>query len=552
MSSDDSASWLVAMNEEQQSLIQHGTFSLVPRPIGASVIKGRWVFKLKRNSDGDPERYKARFVAKGFAQQLHVHYEAVWAPTAHYSTLRVLFSLAVQFDFTIRHVDIKCAFLNGSLDEQIYVEQPEILNDGNSQHVWLLHKALYGLKQAGRQWHLHLKDVMLSLNFSRAGYDPALFVSSDAQTFVLMWVDDLFIFGSPESCVKFTASILAHFESRDLGEAAWLLGMAITRDKEKGTLTLSHEQMINSMLQRYGLDNCKHSPIPMEAHQAVGPDPHRNSRAKIEKQLETLNPNSSEAKAILCKLDQMNSDAQPLCDADKQRYMQIVGSLQYVATVTRPDISFAASSLARFLSCPTAHLMKCAEKVLRYLAGTKTHKLTYSKSDSPTLTGYSDADWANCEVTRKSTSGIIVYLNNAPVYWRSKRQPIVTMSTTEAELVALTELALQVKWLRNMLSEDIRIPFHATPLLCDNNSTVTLAKDPIASDRTKHIEVRHRKVQQLVETKEVEVIWVPTEKQRADVLTKPLPRPAFIKLKEQLQVQDPTQGQDREDLQTFS
>jgi hypothetical protein len=155
---------------------------------GVNVIKGKWVFKVKRNEFGEPERHKARFVAKGFAQQLHVHYEDVWAPTAHYSTLRILFNLALQLDFDIRHVDVKCAFLNGSLNEQIYVEQPEIINDGNPQHVWLLHKALYGLKQAGRQWHLHLKDVMLSLHYSRAGYDPALFVSSDGHTFVLMWV----------------------------------------------------------------------------------------------------------------------------------------------------------------------------------------------------------------------------------------------------------------------------------------------------------------------------------------------------------------------------
>jgi transposase InsO family protein len=540
MNSPDADSWIVAMHDEMQSLSTHGTYSVVERPRGVNVIKGKWVFKVKRNEFGEPERHKARFVAKGFAQQLHVHYEDVWAPTAHYSTLRILFNLALQLDFDIRHVDVKCAFLNGSLNEQIYVEQPEIINDGNPQHVWLLHKALYGLKQAGRQWHLHLKDVMLSLHYSRAGYDPALFVSSDGQTFVLMWVDDLFIFGRPESCDQFTTSILKHFDSRDLGEAKWLLGMAVTRDKAKGTLTLSHEQMITNMLQKYGLEHCKHASIPMEANQIVGPDPHTKSRTKLEALLQTLAPNSSEATTIQSKLDQMETDSRLLCDSDKQRYMQIVGSLQYVATVTRPDISFAASSLARFLSCPTAHLMKCAERVLRYLAGTKSNKLTYTKSDSMVLTGYSDADWANCEITRKSTSGIVIYCNNAPVHWRSKRQPIVTMSTTEAELVALTELSLQVKWLRNLLQEDIRIPFNVTPLFCDNASTVTLAKDPISSDRTKHIEVRFRKVQELVESKEVEVAWIPTDEQAADIFTKPLPRPAFMKFKQQLQVQDPS------------
>jgi hypothetical protein len=254
------------MEDEHQSLIGHKTFSLVSRPAGVPVIKGKRVFKVQRDENGSIERRKAKFVAKGFAQQLHVHYDAVWAPTAHYSTLRLLFSVAVELDFDIRHIDVKCAFLNGDLQEQIHIEQPEVLNDGIPHNVWLLHKALYGLKQAGRQWYLHLYDVMISLGYKRAGYDPALFISPDTQTFVLMWVDKLFIFGSPESCRQLMTSIMSKFDSRDLGEAKWLLGMAVTRNKKEGTLTLSHEQMITSMLQRYGLDRCKPSSIPMEAN----------------------------------------------------------------------------------------------------------------------------------------------------------------------------------------------------------------------------------------------------------------------------------------------
>jgi hypothetical protein len=124
---------------------------------------------------------------------LHVHYDATWAPTAHHATLRLLFSPAVQLELIIRHIKVKCAFLNGALEVEIHIEQPAILNDGNTNNVWLLHKALYGLKQARRQWHLHLHDVLLSLHFTRAGYDSALFVSSDTNTFVILWVDDLFV-----------------------------------------------------------------------------------------------------------------------------------------------------------------------------------------------------------------------------------------------------------------------------------------------------------------------------------------------------------------------
>jgi hypothetical protein len=166
---------------------------------------------------------------------LHVRYDAVWAPTAHHSTLRLLFSVAVELDFDICHIDVKCAFLNKDLQEQVYIEQPEVLKDGNPHNVWFLYKALYGVKQAGRQWHLHLYDVLISLRYKRAGYDPALFISPDTRTSVLMCTDDLFIFGSPESCSQLTTSIMSKFETRDFGGANgssfWAWPSHVTRKK---------------------------------------------------------------------------------------------------------------------------------------------------------------------------------------------------------------------------------------------------------------------------------------------------------------------------------
>jgi hypothetical protein len=179
-----------------------------------------------------------------------------------------------------------------------------------------LRKAHYGLKQGERQWPLHLHDVTISLQLKRAGYDPALFISHDTHTLVLMWVDDLFIFGSPESCRQFTSSIMSKFKSHALGEAKWLLGMAVSRNKTEGTLTLSHEQMINSMLQWYGLDQRKLSSIPMGANLIVGPDPHRNTREKIQTELSQADPISSASKTLLSKLDQIQSDARLLCESE--------------------------------------------------------------------------------------------------------------------------------------------------------------------------------------------------------------------------------------------
>jgi hypothetical protein len=232
--------------------------SIVPRPRGVHLIQGKWVFNVTRDEYGCIERREARFVAKGFAQKLYVHYDATWAPTAHYATLRFLFSLAVQLDLMIRHIDVERAFLNGALEEEIYIEQPAVLNDGNNDNVWLLHKALYGLKQAGCLWHLHLHDVLISLQFTLAGYDPALFISSATNTFVLLWVEDLFVFGSSEACEQFTTSIMGKFESRDLEEAKSLLAWLSLVKSTKEHFSLSHEQMFIKMLRSMVLKNVTH------------------------------------------------------------------------------------------------------------------------------------------------------------------------------------------------------------------------------------------------------------------------------------------------------
>jgi hypothetical protein len=239
----------------------------------------------------------------------------------------------------------------------------------------MLRKALYGLKQAGRQWHLYLTDVMRDLHLHRAGYDPALFVSDSSDFFVLMWVDDLFLIGSPEACKEFTAAALTRFDSRDLGEARWLLGMAIERDHQ-GNLTLSHSRMIENMLTRYATHSQRSVLVPLEPNQPVGPDPHLSSRKQVQEQLLQVNSELETAK-LRNKLRQFDETTQELDQEGKQRYMQIVGSLQYVATVTRPDRCFAASTLARYMSCPTAHLLRCAERGLKYLSSTKDHVLSF-------------------------------------------------------------------------------------------------------------------------------------------------------------------------------
>lgn len=538
MSGPHREQWIEALTKEVESLNELDVKELVERPCDSNVMKGKVVCKIKRDALGHIERFKCRYVGCGYSQREGIDYfeHQVWAPTGQHATLKVLIVHAVLHDLDLRHIDISTAFLHGELNERVYVEQPPMLNDGTDK-VWLLKKSLYGLKQAGRQWHIKLCETLKEMGFERAGYDPALFVrasDSGERLFIFLWVDDLVIIGSTESCNEIADSVLRSFKGRDLGEASWLLGMSITRDRKRKTVELSQERMIENCVERF---NVKKGVVSVPISDEACPDPHVKARARTEKQLAATD-DREECDKLNEKLQSFDKDAAPLSAAEHTEYMSIVGTVQYIAVVTRPDIAYAASSLARYMSCPTSHLLTCARNLLRYLRTTSALVLQYdcSKQEGTDVKGYSDADFAGCSKTSKSTSGIVILYLGQPVYWRSKRQPIVTSSTTEAELVALNLCALQVQWLKLLLGNDLGTEPLRADLLCDNQSTVTVAHNPVASDRTRHINVKHRKVQELIANQVLSVKWVSTKEQMADVFTKAMPRTQFEHLRTLLHV----------------
>jgi hypothetical protein len=431
-----------ALVKEIQALNELDTFELVERPSNQTVLKAKPVCKIKRDASGSIERFKIRYVGCGYDQREGVDYfeHHVWAPTGQHATLRVLFVHATTFSLSIRHVDISTAFLHGDLPETVYVEQPPILNDGTDK-VWRLKKSLYGLKQAGRQWHLKLSGVLVELGFRRAGYDPALLIRNESgeKQFIFLWVDDLIIVATQKAGDGIVKSVLNRFKGRDLGEASWVLGMSIKRDLRTKTLELSQERMIENVLERFQ-QNKKETSIktPLDNGDGPVPDPHESARAR-KKRLLSQTDFREEKEKLKASIEMMDNSARPLNKEEHARYMSIVGTIQYIAVVTRPDIAFAAATLARYMSCPTQHLLKSAIRVLRYLAATSNYVLRYDcgNKDESELLGYSDADFAGCSMTSKSTSGIAILYRGQPVHWRSKRQPIVTSSTTEAELVAV-------------------------------------------------------------------------------------------------------------------
>jgi hypothetical protein len=350
-------------------------------------------------------------------------------------------------------------------------------------------------------------------------------------------VDDLIIVASEKACDAIVDQVLDTFKGRDLGAASWVLGMSIKRDLQSKTIELSQERMIESVLTRFGQENARLSWVPLDAVDGPTQDPHGKARERKQKEI-ALSDNREERDKIELQLARYDADAEPLTKDEHSKYMSIVGTVQYIAVVTRPDIAFAAATLARFMSNPTRHLMNCAIRLLRYLSATRNLVLRYmcSETDNDMLDGYSDADFAGCSTTSRSTSGIVIMFRGQPVYWRSKRQPIVTSSTTEAELVALNLCALQVQWLKLLLGEDLGIGPLKARLYCDNQSTVQVAHNPISSDRSRHINVKHRKVQELIQDQVMDVKWISTVEQAADILTKQMTRKQFEYLRSKLHV----------------
>ena len=479
--------WQQAMDEEMASLISNNTWTLEAPPPGIKPIPVKWVFKIKRDGDGNIERYKARVVAKGFKQQEGIDYDEVFAPVSKYSTLRSLLALAAADNMELSLLDIKTAFLNGELEETIYITQPEgYVQDTNL--ACHLNKSLYGLKQAPRAWHNRLHKELELHGYTASETDPGLYYSrgKTADAYLLIYVDDILIASKDINMITtIKQRLMTAFDARDLGEASTYLGMTITRDRGSGIIKLNQPRMINDLVTKFSMDDSKNRPIP-------------------------LSPSIKFSK----------DEGEPL-DTSKYPYRELVGSLMYLSVCTRPDISYAAGSLARFMSSPTTVHWQAAKGVLRYLAGTPDHGITFGGSGNPQLVGYCDADYAGDIDTRRSTTGYVFTLNGGAISWQSKRQPTVAASTTEAEYMAAAAAVKEALSLRKLLS-DFGLTYKSVNIFADNQSAIKILRNPISSLRSKHIDVIHHFARERVMRNEVTFTYTPTNLMIADALTKAL------------------------------
>lgn len=491
----DSNHWKEAIESEMESLIKNDTWTLVRRPENAKIISCRWLFKVKRDENGDILKYKARLVARGFEQEKGLDYEETYAPVAKMKTLRLLLAVGNKHKYFFHQMDVRTAFLNGILKETVYMEQPKGFETANM--VCKLNRALYGLKQSPRCWYERLNNFLIQNEFSRSNSDHCLYIKGnhiEKSMFLLVFVDDMIIACRHEEEIIFIKNKLKkEFDMQDMGELKYFLGLKITQKRECETLEISQRKYIIDVLQKFGMLDCKPISTPME--------PALNITIENEdKGLETI-------------------------------HRQLIGCLLYATMCSRPDICYAVTYLSRFQHKPNTETWTYMKRVLRYLKGTLDQKLTYDRNISENaLYGYVDADWGSDKQDRKSTTGYVYYIYGCLCVWSSKKQGSVSLSSTEAEYVALSEACTEVIWIKRILQEMGLKISNAIEIFEDNQSCINLTKNAVLHKRTKHIDIRHNFVRDLVEEKEVIVKYIQSEHQVADLMTKALSRSRFEKL----------------------
>ena len=442
-------------------------------PPGKTAIGSKWVFKTKINADGSINKHKARLVAQGYAQQHGIDYEETFAPVVKYVSLRTVLAIANQRNMELHQMDVNSAYLNGDIDVDIYMKQPEgFVDPANPNKVCKLRKGLYGLKQSGRVWNEKIDKYLKSQGYTPSDADPCIYVKHNKGKMVViaLYVDDTVIASDCNKMLHAAKRMLSEkFDMTDLGEAKSILGMSIRRNRKKGVLFVNQSAYLQSVLERFGMAECNPVSTPMEPgkHYEKTPD---------------------------------NEDG-----LDTREFQALIGSLVYASIATRPDISEAVGKLSQHMARPSKEHWTAAKRVLRYVKGTVELGLKFEHSTKFELVGYSDADWAGDVDTRKSTSGYAFMLGKAIVAWASKQQSVVALSTTEAEYIALASATKAAVWLRRLLQSLGEGQVRSTTIFEDNRGAISLSTNPKDHSRTKHIDIKYHYVRHAVQMKEIDV-----------------------------------------------
>jgi len=488
-----SEQWKAAMEEELKNLEDRNTWEVVNRDENIKYIGSKWVYKVKTDSNNKVVRFRARLVAQGYDQKKNVDYFESYAPVANISVIRLLLATSMHQDWKIQHLDIKCAYLYGELTEQIYMELPPGYNDSHTK-VAKLKRPIYGLKQSGRNWNSAIDKFLTDNRFQRLKSNNCIY-TYDNDLILTIYVDDILLFSKDISKLEQVKKLLmSKYEVRDLGIVSYLLGISISFTEQ--TMKLSQEKYIQKLINEYGMNECKSAKTPIEPG------------------------------LKLSKCDSYSNESE-IEEMKNVPYRQLVGSLMYIALATRPDIMYAVSKLAQFVSKPSRIHWMQAKRVLRYLYTTKNKTLTYSRGNDE-IEIFTDADWAADIDDRHSYSGMVVFIGRNAVIWKSNKQKSISTSTMEAEYVALENAVKEAIWINMMYKEliqsfNINIPCEPYIIRCDNKSAIDFTINRIERSKSKHIDIAYHITREKYEEGLIKLKYVSSSDNVADIFTKALP-----------------------------
>ncbi|WZY94094.1 hypothetical protein YC2023_066423 [Brassica napus] len=480
--------WRDSVGDERDAMIRNDTWYESELPRGKKAVSSRWIFTIKYLANGEIDRHKTRLVARGFTQTYGEDYIDTFAPVAKLHTIRIVLSIATNLEWDLWQMDVKNAFLQGELEDEVYMLPPpgleHLVKPGN---VLRLKKAIYGLKQSPRAWYRKLSTTLNGRGFRKSELDHTLFtlVGPSGIIVILVYVDDLIITGSDKAGIKATKEFLRSvFDIKDLGEMKYFLGIEICRSKEG--LFMSQRKYAMDMLKEADVLGGKIAKTPLEEGYKV------LREGEVEE-------------------NQLFEDA--------KLYRRMVGKLIYL-TITRPDICFAVNQVSQHMQAPKVHHWKMVDRILRYLSGTSGQGVWMGCNGSTEVVGYCDADWAGDRVDRRSTTGYCTFIGGNLVTWKSKKQKVISCSSAEAEYRAMLKLTNELVWIKGILKH-LEIE-QSTPMTmhCDNQAAIHIASNSVFHERTKHIEVDCHKVRQMIILGVILPCYTRSEDQLADVFTK--------------------------------
>ncbi|CAI7886610.1 unnamed protein product, partial [Closterium sp. NIES-53] len=458
-----------AIDAEMASWKSTGTYVDEVPPSRANIVSGMWIFRVKR-PPGSPPVFKARYVARGFSQREGVDFFLTFSPTLKMTTLR------------------------GSLHEEIWLRRPPGFTGSFPPGTqWSLRRPVYGLRQAPREWHDTMRTTLAALGFAPSTADPSLFLRTDTSLppfYVLVYVDDLvFATADTEALALVKSELQNRHTCTDLGELRSYLGLQITQDRARRTITLTQSHMVQQVLQRFGFTWSSAQATPLATCHSLSAPPSD----------ESVEPSGL--------------------------YSELVGCLMYLMTCTRPDLAYPLGLLARYVA-PGRHRkvhMDAAKRVLRYLCSTSGMGLVLGGQGDVVLTGHSDASWVDDQTTQRSSQGYTFSLGSGSVSWRSTRSSSVLGSSGEAEIYATAMAAQELRWLTYLLTDLGERPRSPLVLYVDNKAAIALCQEHRMDHRTKHIALRYFLARELLQRGQLRLTYVATGANTADIFTKALP-----------------------------